>query len=215
MSPVYTPNNTVGPAGAVDGHVAVFEGPSGRRLKDGGAMPVIIPAAPSTPSITLLDVYPVGSIYLSVSPTSPATLFGGTWVSFGAGRVLVGLDEKDSEFDTAEETGGAKTVQASAQAFSGNVLANHQHAAKTAGTPVGTIGTISATATAASKVGTSTANVAANAHTHPAPTFTGAAMAAHQHDAISAGTPSGTNTPGAATSVIQPYVVCYMFKRTA
>lgn len=29
--------------------------------------------------ITLADVYPVGSIYLSVSSTSPETLFGGTW----------------------------------------------------------------------------------------------------------------------------------------
>lgn len=30
-------------------------------------------------TITLLDVYPVGSIYMSVNATSPATLFGGTW----------------------------------------------------------------------------------------------------------------------------------------
>lgn len=29
--------------------------------------------------ITIDDVYPVGSIYMSVSNTSPATLFGGTW----------------------------------------------------------------------------------------------------------------------------------------
>jgi hypothetical protein len=40
-------------------------------------------------------------------------------------------------------------------------------------------------------------------------------MGTHQHAAISAGTPSGTNTPGAATSVVQPYIVVYMFKRTA
>lgn len=29
--------------------------------------------------LSLLDVYPVGSIYLSVNSTSPATLFGGVW----------------------------------------------------------------------------------------------------------------------------------------
>lgn len=30
-------------------------------------------------SISSIGVYPVGSIYLSVSETSPASLFGGTW----------------------------------------------------------------------------------------------------------------------------------------
>lgn len=30
--------------------------------------------------LTIDDVYPVGSIYMSVGSTSPATLFGGTWV---------------------------------------------------------------------------------------------------------------------------------------
>lgn len=33
----------------------------------------------SVPTLSLLDVYPVGSIYMSVNSTSPATLFGGTW----------------------------------------------------------------------------------------------------------------------------------------
>ena len=57
------------------------------------------------------NAYPVGSVYLNASDnTNPATLLGfGTWVAFGAGRVLVGLDSGDSDFDTAEETGGAKT----------------------------------------------------------------------------------------------------------
>lgn len=41
----------------------------------------------------LLDaVYPVGSIYLSVNSTSPATLFGGTWEQLG-GRFLLGADD--------------------------------------------------------------------------------------------------------------------------
>ena len=57
-----------------------------------------------------LLMYPIGAIYTSVVSTTPATLFGGTWSAFGAGRVLVGLDAADTDFDTVEETGGAKTV---------------------------------------------------------------------------------------------------------
>lgn len=37
------------------------------------------PDAPSTPSFTLADVYPVGSVYMSVNSVSPDNLFGGTW----------------------------------------------------------------------------------------------------------------------------------------
>jgi hypothetical protein len=66
--------------------------------------------ADPTSGLTLADVYPVGCIYTSVVSTNPATVFGfGTWVAFGAGKVLVGLDAGQTEFDTVEETGGAKT----------------------------------------------------------------------------------------------------------
>jgi hypothetical protein len=59
-------------------------------------------------TITLL-VYPIGSVYISVGSTSPAILFGGTWSVFGAGKCLVGIDSADTDFDTVEETRGAKT----------------------------------------------------------------------------------------------------------
>ena len=60
---------------------------------------------------TLQNIYPVGSVYINASvATNPGTLLGfGTWVAFGAGRVMVGIDASQTEFDTAEETGGAKT----------------------------------------------------------------------------------------------------------
>lgn len=54
-------------------------------------------------------IYPIGSIYTSVVSTNPGSLFGGTWEAFGAGRVIVGYDSGDTDFDTAEKTGGAKT----------------------------------------------------------------------------------------------------------
>jgi hypothetical protein len=60
---------------------------------------------------TLQAVYPVGSIYINAAvSTNPGTLLGfGTWVAFGTGRTMVGIDAAQTEFDTLEETGGAKT----------------------------------------------------------------------------------------------------------
>jgi hypothetical protein len=56
------------------------------------------------------SAWPVGSVFTSVVATNPATLLGfGTWSAFAAGRVLVGLDSGQTEFDTVKETGGAKT----------------------------------------------------------------------------------------------------------
>lgn len=34
------------------------------------------------------DIYPVGSIYLSMNNTNPSTLFGGTWVAIESGKML-------------------------------------------------------------------------------------------------------------------------------
>lgn len=53
-------------------------------------------------------MYPVGSIYMSVKSTSPASLFGGTWSAWGTGRVPVGINKSDSNFNTVEKTGGEK-----------------------------------------------------------------------------------------------------------
>ena len=49
----------------------------------------------------LLD-HPVGSIYQSVEPTSPAELFGGEWQSIGSGRVLMGADSNHTVGTTVE-----------------------------------------------------------------------------------------------------------------
>ena len=54
---------------------------------------------------------PVGAIHVSVTPTNPATTLGyGTWDAFGTGRVIVGVDVLDTDFDTVEETGGSKAA---------------------------------------------------------------------------------------------------------
>ena len=67
----------------------------------------------------LQAVYPVGSIYTSTIATNPGTTFGfGTWLAFGAGKVLIGQDAGDAAFDVLEETGGSKDA----------TLPSHTHA---------------------------------------------------------------------------------------
>lgn len=39
-----------------------------------------------------LACYPVGSIYMSLNPTDPSQLFGGTWQPLDEGRVLIGAN---------------------------------------------------------------------------------------------------------------------------
>ena len=54
-------------------------------------------------------IFPVGSIFTTVTNTNPSTFLGGTWQSFGAGRVLVGVDTSQTEFNNPLKTGGEKT----------------------------------------------------------------------------------------------------------
>lgn len=59
-------------------------------------------------SPALEQCYPVGSIYQSTEPTNPSTFMGGVWERFGNGKVLVGVDETDADFNAANKQGGAK-----------------------------------------------------------------------------------------------------------
>ena len=56
----------------------------------------------------LYNVWPVGSIYISVVNINPSNYFGGTWEQFANGRTLVGVDTSQTEFNTVEKTGGEK-----------------------------------------------------------------------------------------------------------
>lgn len=126
-------------------------------------------------NVDLASIYPVGSIYMNAtSSTNPATLIGfGTWVAFGAGRVPVGIDSTDTDFDTAEETGGAKT-----------------HTLTVDEMP---------------------------AHTHSVPN------SGSQNNSFDSGTTVGNDVTGTSGSTgggqahnnLQPYIVVYMWKRTA
>lgn len=49
-----------------------------------------------------LNLYPVGSVYMSVSSTNPGTLFGGTWEAYSKGRILLSQNSSGN-------TGGSET----------------------------------------------------------------------------------------------------------
>jgi len=69
----------------------------------------------ATSAASLADaIYPVGAIFTTVtayanSAAVVAAIGGTTWVAFGAGKMPIGVDSSDTDFDTAEETGGSKT----------------------------------------------------------------------------------------------------------
>ena len=59
--------------------------------------------------LTAAGAYPVGSIYLSVTDTDPATLFGGTWERIG-GRFLIGADDTYAAGSTGGEAEHTLTI---------------------------------------------------------------------------------------------------------
>lgn len=55
------------------------------------------------------QIYPVGSIYLTISSASPEDWFGGTWERVGQGKYLLGVDPNDEtgKYDISDRTGGS------------------------------------------------------------------------------------------------------------
>jgi hypothetical protein len=140
----------------------------------------------------LQALHPVGSIYTSTSATNPGTSFGfGTWVAFGAGRVLIGNGGGYS----------AGAVGGSADA----IVVSHNHTATTTSTDSGHVHSYN-TKTQTFAVTGSTVQCW-NGDTG-ASTSTGYANISSSTTIASAGV-SGTNAN------LQPYVVVYVWNRTA
>jgi microcystin-dependent protein len=122
------PQGEPGPAGAQgppgnDGATGP-EGPAGPQGPPGSDGAQGIQGIQGPPG-DITAAWPVGSIFMAAVATNPGTLLGfGTWSAFGAGRMPVGFNAADADYDTAEKTGGAKTVTLTA-AQSG--LPQHTH----------------------------------------------------------------------------------------
>ena len=131
----------------------------------------------------LAAVYPVGAIFISTVSTNPNTLFGfGTWVAFAAGKMLVGLDSGDSDFNSSEETGGAKT-----HTLTVAEMPSHQHDSAWGEQGTGEFG---------------------NA---PNTSARGSASTDYDNNSYYTSAVGG----GAAHNNLPPYIVTYMWKRTA
>lgn len=134
-------------------------------------------------------MHPVGCIFMSSNSANPSTYLGfGTWTAWGSGRVPVGVNTSDTNFNTVEKTGGAASVSISHSHIE-SVGADDTHMYLTAGASGGTYGsTVVGTKDRMSWNGTTTS---------------GATRLNH------------TNTVTQSVNTIQPYITCYMWKRTA
>jgi len=136
----------------------------------------------------LTVLYPIGSIYSSTVSTNPNTLFGfGTWVAYGAGRVLIGVG---SGF-TAAATGGSADA----------VVVSHTHTATV--TDPGHAHTFSSTLSDTIGGSGSAPGYRGSGTTTTSTAVTGITVANSTTGV------SGTNAN------LPPYVVVYMWNRTA
>lgn len=142
-------------------------------------------------SAILEAVYPVGSIYMSMVNTSPAGILGGTWEAIAAGRTLVGVNTADGDFNSPNKSGGNKI---------------HAHLPGDMIAEMGAFdGEISAFGYTASKKGLDAFNFGIK---HASGINTDIANSRVNH---------GTRIVGASdtSSSLQPYLTCYMWRRTA
>lgn len=192
------------------GTTLIFTKANGETIQIADAFPKII------------DSYPVNSIYMSTSPSNPSTYMGGgTWIRWGKGRVPVSVDEAQTEFDAAEETGGTKTETLTVAQLpshdhggaTGGQSADHTHAGYTdvAGGHAHNYfaPAIDAGATGGSSIYRNRQAAVTDtqgAHSHAVATY--GASNGHYHGITAQG-------GGQAHNNLQPYITCYMWKRTA
>lgn len=143
---------------------------------------------------------PVGSIFTTVtnyadSAAVVAAMGGTTWVRFGAGRALVGYDASDTDFDTAEETGGTKDA----------IVPLHNHTASSVSTDAGHSHNYTRYGNLAPQSGSSTP-CWFSASTQP--TTVGYAD-------ITTNTTVNNAGESATGKNLQPYITVFMWKRTA
>lgn len=196
------------PTAADDNKVAIADSTSATGWKFGKV------GTDNLDKTSILDfVYPVGSIYMSVDPRNPKDFLGGTWVEWGAGRVPVGVNSSDTDFDTAEKTGGEKTHRLSV-----DEMPWHDHSGTNSTVETQTIHT-RPTGGALLPLGISTYTVKYDVNEQTQEYMV--SPAGGQTLDVESGTIINSqygvcpNGSGVAHNNLQPYITCYMWKRTA
>ena len=179
------------------------------------------------PQVSILQAYPVGSIYLSVVETNPAELFGGIWEAIAPGRVLLGAGEYNS---STTYTAGAKGGVTSKTLTSSNIpkhthtveikqtAATHNHKNGVFDEAAPGNGPLSSNYGATKLYPTKNQAVMAadtsvfGTNTQLYMGYTSETSAVHTHE-VTVGYYGAKNPT--EISVMQPYLVVYMWKRTA
>ena len=152
------------------------------------------------------QAFPVGSVFLSVVNTNPATLLGyGTWSQIAGGRFLVG--QGNAPYDQPEATGGADTH--SHAGHSGVV--SHTHTVSV--TDPGHVHAQQRLPTATGAVASFTVDTS----------MSGTPAAANNTASATTGVTAATQAPAGAVaslthdspSHVPPYFTAYIWKRTA
>jgi microcystin-dependent protein len=185
----------------------------------------IITAGKTGSSTEAVDkAYPVGSIFMSTLATNPATQLGvGTWAAWGTGRVPVGVDTSQTEFNTVNKTGGEKThllsmnemPQHSHDGAPHTHSINHDHQQ----TNTRSVNWSESTTTGGNGTRvTDIANATGGAGTQASITFTIAPYSGNSGAAVFTGKTSlsggNLDTSTSPHNNLQPYITCYMWKRT-
>ena len=150
-------------------------------------------------------LYPVGAIYMSTANVNPSTFITGTtWVAWGSGKVPVGVDTSDTSFNTVEKTGGEKT-----HTLTESEMPAHKHT----GTESTSLGNTKPQLGAPATVSKETIIADFTRTTEEVVIYESAATTpANNTLTVEHGITVGGGQPH---SILQPYITCYMFKRTA
>tara|TARA_R110000851_G_scaffold150318_1_gene291115 strand:- start:528 stop:1115 length:588 start_codon:yes stop_codon:yes gene_type:complete len=165
-------------------------------------------------------IYPVGAVYISVASTNPESIWAGTsWSAFGAGRTLVSLSSGDSDFNVAEETGGSKThtlTTAQLPSHTHNqpnhthTQPNHTHSGPNHRHHVPWSYGGGSSIQIIAGYGNYQGDNLTGYNGTQATGYSGTAATGYSGTAATSATGSGSAHP-----IVQPYIVTYMWKRTA